>query len=46
VIAAIRKAIPHADASGGGHPKAGTVRFNPGALAEVLEFIENHLKKG
>ncbi len=45
IISSIEKTIPHADASGGGHPKAGTVRFNPGVLDEILALIEKYMKK-
>jgi len=46
IIKALEEKLPHADVNGGGHPKAGTVRFNPGAYKEVYLFIEDYLKKG
>ena len=43
IIAALEKELPFAMVSGGGHAKAGTVRFSPGAKDDILASIRRHL---
>jgi RecJ-like exonuclease len=44
----LEKKLPYSLIYGGGHPKAGTIRFNPASADEILqsieEFIHNKLK--
>lgn len=43
IIAHLDKELPYALIVGGGHPKAGTVRFIPAAKKKVMKIVLDHL---
>lgn len=45
IIDRIKKDIPHSDVSGGGHECAGTIKFIPAQLGNILENIKQQVKE-
>ncbi len=43
IVAQLLKEKPYAGISGGGHEKAGTIKFVPAARDEVVAFVENYI---
>ncbi len=45
IIDGIKKNIPYSHIGGGGHEKAGTIRFTPAHLDAILEYIKQQLRE-
>ncbi|MFH1575498.1 MAG: hypothetical protein ABIB55_00965, partial [Candidatus Nealsonbacteria bacterium] len=45
IIDRIKKDIPYSHIGGGGHEKAGTIKFTPAHLDLILEKIKQQLKE-